>query len=96
MAKIIKTTGEEISVVPENSKDFKLEELQTIVDGYIEIVFLGPDSTTKKPMILVINEEGKLNNLSLNEKATEIYQNAVGPYDVIVGDVLYCEHKQVK
>lgn len=96
MAKIIKTTGEEITVVPQNSKDFKLEELSTIVGGYIEIVFLGPDLVTKIPMIMVVNEEGKLNNLPFNEKATKIYQEAKGPHDVIVGDVLYCEFKQVK
>ena len=96
MAKIIKTTGEEITIVPENSKDFKLEELSTIVGGYIEIVFLGPDKITKKQMILVVNEEGKLNRLPFNSKATQLYHNCVGPYDVIVGDVLYCEHKQVK
>jgi len=96
MAKIIKTTGEEIEIEPKNGKDFDLAEMQEIVGGYIEIVFLGINKETKKPMILVVNEEGKLNKLPFNMKATQLYHNCVGPYDVIVGNVLYCEHKQVK
>ncbi len=96
MAKIIKTTGEEITVVPKNGKDFDLAEMQEIVGGHIEIVFLGINKETKKLMILVVNEEGKLNRLPFNSKATQLYHTCIGPYDVIVGDVLYCEHKQVK
>ena len=40
MAQIIKTTGEVIKIAPNNGTDFSLEELQTIVDGWIEIVNL--------------------------------------------------------
>jgi len=96
MAKIIKVTGEEIDIEPKNGKDFTLLELQEIVSGYIEIVFLGSNKETKKQMILVVNEEGKINNLAFNMKATQLYHSSLGPYDVIVGDCLYCEHKQVK
>lgn len=90
MAKIIKASGEEIETSPMNGNDFKLEELQSIVGGYIEIVWLPNDK------IMVINEEGKLMELPLNVKATGIYYNAFGYEDLIVGDVLLCDSNQVE
>lgn len=91
MAKIIKTNGEEIEISPANGEDFKLEELKEIVGGWVEIVWLPNNED-----ILVINEEGKLMNLPLNNKATEIYFNAFQYDDVIVGDALLCKSSQVK
>jgi len=41
-------------VNPENGKFFKLKELQSIVGGYIECLYL------KDNMTMVVNEEGKL------------------------------------
>jgi len=90
MAKIIKTNGEQIEVTPKNGKDFKLEELQEIVGGYIEVVWFPNDK------IMVINEEGKLLNLPINETATKIYFDAFSYNDVIVGDVLICGTNQVE
>ena len=40
-------------IKPENSKEFKLAEVQKYVDGYIEIVRLNDEQ------IMVVNEEGK-------------------------------------
>lgn len=90
MAKIIKANGEIVEVSPNNGVDFKLEELQTIVNGYIEIVWMPNDE------IMVVNEEGKLMDLPLNEIATTIYRNAFGYCDSIVGDVLICNNNQVE
>lgn len=90
MAQIIKTNGEIVEVEPKNGKDFKLKELQAIVDGYIEIVWLPNEK------IMVINEDGKLRELKENAKATDIYLNAFGYPDVIVGDVLICDANQVE
>ena len=90
MAKIYKANGEVLDIEPKNGKDFKLAELQEIVGGYIEIAQM------KNNDIMVINEEGKLNDLPYNEKATEIYQHQVYFGDFIVGDVLVCKSKQVK
>jgi len=90
MAKIIKSNGETIDVNPNNGNDFKLEELQTIVGGYIEIVWLPNNE------IMVVNEDGKLMELPINQEATKIYQNAFGYNDVIVGDVLLCKSNQVE
>lgn len=87
MAKIIKAHGEVLEIEPRNGSDFQLEEMQAIVSGYIEIVYL------KDGRLMVINEEGKLNNLAINWEATKLYDN---PYDVIVGDVLVCSDNEIK
>ena len=67
---------------------YSLEELQEIVGGYIEIVFLP------NKFCLVVNEEGKLNNLPINSIATEIMQQH-GINDIIVGNALYCNINQL-
>lgn len=85
MAKIYKTTGEVIEVEPKNGKDFKLEELKEVVQGYIEIVNI---SLTQ---YMVVNEEGHLIGLPLNINATKLYKK-----DIIVGDVLVCNKSQIK
>ena len=92
MATIIKTDGTKISVCPKNGKDFKLDELREIVKGYIEIIRLGSDR------YMVINEEGKLENLPINDAATKeaINSCAIFANDYIVGDVLVCGKKQIK
>lgn len=88
-AKIYKADGTIIDVVPENGTDFQLDELQKIVGGYIEIVSLLDNE------IMVVNEEGKLTDLPINENATEIYNEVDGFYDYIVGDVLVCDNSMV-
>lgn len=83
MAQIIYTSGETKDVYPKNGTDFSLEELQAVVGGYIELVFLGD------------NEEGKIYGLPLNTKATEIMRKH-GYNDTIVGNVVYCDKKQIR
>ena len=84
MAQIIKTTGEVIETEPRNGEDFSLDELQGIVGGFIEIVHLADGR------VMVVNEEGKLDGLPVNQKASDLYP------DLIVGDVLVCSLKQIK
>lgn len=83
MAQIIKTTGKIIETEPSNGTDFSLTELQAVVGGFIEVVHL-PDGR-----LMVVNDEGKLNGLPVNPKASELYP------DIIVGDVLVCEHYEI-
>ncbi len=90
MAKIYKANGEVLDIEPKNGRDFQLEELQAIVGGLIQIIEISDTE------IMVINEEGKLENLSLNEQATAIYQKQVYEEDFIVGDVLICKDKEVR
>jgi len=89
MATIYKTNGTEVEIQPQNGKDFTLQEMQDIVGGYIEILPIGD-------YLMVINEEGKLNGLGINKKATDIFLSYyLYSFDIIVGDVLVCEANQI-
>lgn len=55
----------------------KLEILQTLVDGLIEVIELTPG------IDMICNEEGKLIGLE---------ENINLDYDIIVGDVIICSH----
>lgn len=85
MAIWIKSVGTRTEVQPENGKDFKLNELQRYVGGYIELL------TLTGFRFMVVNEEGKLLGLPINAKASAIYG-----YDTIVGDVLICNDDEIK
>lgn len=85
MATIYKTDGSSVEIDPKNGKYFELEELQDVVNGFIETVHL------KDGQLMVVNEEGKLLDLSYNRKASMLYKR-----DIIVGNALVCEKGQVK
>ena len=87
MATLIKTNGVETNLTPQNKTDFQLTELQKIVGGLIQIV------KTKDGRTMVINEEGKINDLPINQKASELYQ--YNEFDFIAGDVLICNEKEI-
>ena len=76
---------------PENGTDYCLKELQDIVGGYIEIIYLCDE------MIMVINDEGKF-TCEPNPKATVLARmcGAILPRDYIAGDVLVCRNELVK
>lgn len=76
-------------VEPTNGRDFSLEELQGYVDGLIEIVPLTDGE------IMVVNEEGYINNLPLNPLATAIFRDATGNDGYIFGNVVICSDGQV-
>ena len=82
---IYQANGEIIPITPKNNVSFTLKEMQDIVGGYIEIVYL------KDGRIMVVNEEGKFNDLNPNQEATKLYMN-----DYIVGDVLVTPKNFVK
>lgn len=85
MATWIKTDGTVTEVQPKNGTDFKLDELQRYVGGYIELL------TLTNFRYMVVNEEGKVSGLPLNVKASAIYR-----FDAIVGDVLICKVEEIK
>lgn len=71
-----------------------LREMQEFVDGRIEIVYLSNGDH------LIINEEGLLDGLPINQKATNIWWNDLGldrsGIDIqrvppLVGDILLIE-----
>ena len=86
---IYRASGTQETVAPKNKKYFTLQELQGFVGGYIEMVFLNDTR------IMVVNEEGKLDELPINVRATEIIRQA-GILDTIVGDALVCSSKLIK
>lgn len=71
----------------DDGDQMRLETMQSIVGGYIECAPSALDPTwAREPaerIMLVINEEGKLKGLPLNEKATELFTWA--GMDVIAG-----------
>lgn len=81
----IKTDGTKKEIKPENGKQFTLEELQEYVGGYIEMI------TTSDGKKMIMNEEGRLNNLKINPQAS-ILTNGL----TIVGDVVVCDEKLIK
>lgn len=91
MAKIYRTNGDTETIEPKNGTDFSLEELQTIVGGYIECLHLFTDG-----LLLICNEEGKIINLPRNERATDLVRKCGYDNDYIVGDVLICKTVEVK
>lgn len=91
MARIIKTNGEIIPVEPKNGTDFQLEEMQEIVGGYIQLFYLMNDEGE----VIVMNEDGKIEGLPMNHKATELAAKRLFQGDYIVGDVLVCKTEQI-
>jgi hypothetical protein len=85
---LYRADGTQETVAPKNKKYFRLAELQALVGGYIEMVFLNDGR------IMVVNEEGKIDGLPVNVRATEIIRRC-GREDAIVGDALVCESKLI-
>ena len=89
MAKIIYPDGTTKNINPANGNDFSLDELQKIVEGYIELVYLNDT-------IMVVNEEGKFNELPYNAKATDLYRKSRRTIDFVVGNALICNLNEIK
>jgi hypothetical protein len=79
MATLYRTDGTTETVTPAGGH-WTLEELQTLVGGYIEI------GGTVDGRFMVLDEEGKLKHKPLNVAATRLYVH--GRRDPIVGEVL--------
>jgi hypothetical protein len=97
VAVLLKANGASETVSPASGPAFTLSELQAFVGGYIEIVrapFVLID--TQEQTWLVLNEDGKREQLAVNYKATALYHQAGGARDDrIVGDVLLATHTEV-
>ncbi len=87
---LILTDGTKKHVSPKNGTDYKLDELQEFVGGYIEIVNSPVDD-----QIMVINEEGLLLDLDVNTEASKLYYNWYRG-NPIVGNVLLTTTDKVK
>jgi hypothetical protein len=92
MAELIKTDGSVALVEPQNGKRFTLEELQSYVGGYIEVVPVPPWDGSR---LAVCDEEGKLKDKPLNELAT-LYSQRNNFGDVAVGDWLFVDRAEIE
>ena len=79
-ALVIKTAGD-IEVVSFTAET-EYEVIKKAVGGYLEIIRLSPTMT------MWINEEGKLDKLPYNHRATAIWNFYFGATDIVVGDVI--------
>lgn len=87
-ALLIPVTGplEEVELVPDSGA--QLDQLQGLVGGYIQAVPL-PEQVTSDATAY-INEEGKLEGLPLNRRASIFMMGALMTGDFIVGPFLLC------
>lgn len=95
---LTKANGEVSEVAPEKGKKFSYEQLRGFVGGTIDIEPLREykgTAQTKGQYVIVVNDNGKLNGLTVNEKASAIWREAwpIEKYPhnndgLIVGDVL--------
>lgn len=91
IAVIITVEGDLRPCSPVNGSDFKLEEAQKIVRGYIESVYID-DNT-----IMIVNENGKFEQPP-NAVATMVAlkKHAICEGDYICGDVIICDTKMLR
>ena len=97
MAVLYKTTGEIIILSPNNKKSFSYNELTACVGGMVEIVPLPSGK------VMVVNEEGKLIGLPINDLATDEWKKEY-PIDryplnndqLVVGDALICSDTEIE
>ena len=87
MAKLIKANGDIIEIEPKDKNSFTLKEMQDYVGGWIEVIYLSSGE------MMVLNEHGKINDLPINQKATEIYGSRE---DYIAGNVMIINRNQIK
>lgn len=85
MARFLRASGESEILSPPNGVNWQLEELQTLVGDYIEVV------RTIDGRFMVLDELGKLKHKPLNREATILYLH--GRHDPIVGDVVIIDTK---
>lgn len=79
-----------VAFVENDKSHADLKLLQDAVGGYIEVVTLSND------WLMIVNEEGKLKGLPINDLATAMYYINYGETDIIVGDVVLIHKKYMK
>ena len=83
---IIKPNEENVEVV-ERDKPFKLEELQKLVGGLIEVVPHAIENMGLKKL-MVVNEEGLILDLPYNEQASNLLGYGIKGTAVIIDEGL--------
>jgi len=89
MARLIPVTGDATWITPNKGASFDLDEMQSLVGGYIEFVTLDQEG-----LILCINEEGKLHGLPPNLLATAYVAPYLREGDYIAGPAILLTRKE--
>ena len=87
VGRLVKCNGMTEYPAPANGKTFTLEELQAIVDGYIELVHLPYG---KDYVIGIVDEEGRLKGKPRNMPASTFSGQD------LMGDVLFCNKSMLE
>ena len=84
-AYLVTVEGAIREIAPHNGTDFELEEVQKLVDGYVEVV---PYTDGR---VMIVNEEGKFCK-DRNEPATKmaLESGSIFSHDYLCGDVVIC------
>lgn len=94
---LIKADGTKQTVKPKNGRDFKFDEMSEMLG--CELVQILGDHSTADNINLVCDEEGKFNTPNaINDEATSLAHeyNLIYPDDYLVGNVLFCNAKQIR
>lgn len=92
MAKLYKCDGTVKDVEPKNKKDgFGLQELYNLIGcRLVELVYLPNDE------IIIVDEEGLVNNSELNVKITQIARQKSGYQYTLFGNAILCKSEEFK
>lgn len=88
-AQILKSDGTEEEFIFDG-KVPGLEAMQEVVGGYIQMIHLDDGR------VMIMNEEGKLERLPQNDKATAMTRDILSQFDVVVGDVIVMDEKYME
>lgn len=94
MARLYKTDGTSCQITPENGTDFKLEELYRLLNcRTVELVRIP-----QAGKIAIIDEEEKFSDKAPNYAVTGYlrYHSAIGRDNVIIGDAIVCESRELR
>jgi hypothetical protein len=80
---VIKANGEVSAEQVANENEYQF--LSETLEGWLQAVPLDDDLAG---LTLWVNEEGKMNGLAYNQKATYIWEKSYGFTDVIVGNAV--------
>jgi hypothetical protein len=89
MATVLHVDGTRTTVVPQTPPSFTLQEMQALVGGYLEVVALG------RGRFLLLNEEGKLQGLPYNARATERARRFLFAGDYIAGTAVVVTEQEL-
>lgn len=91
MAQLVKADGQVLDICPANGTNFRLQEVQKLVDGYVELV------TADKDTFFLMDEEGKLKTKPINHVATKMLADKIGfNQHLLVGDIVICNQSEFR